>query len=303
MGSVDRRRRILVNGDELHTDQALREAVADAGFRLDAKVRVADVLRIERSGLSSQAYGFALRSHFDWVISDADTTMPEFAVEFDGPSHLAQESRARDALKDEICRQLGLPLLRIDHVVLRPFRRRTVLAVLVAAWALYRGFVEAQEAGHIPWDEIFDAHASLEPRFENGKLVIEEPYNLARPAANALYRMSRTGAIIGWRHALRHNTPDRSDDAYAWAYLSESQAILGRARVRSSSFPAFPSMDLADDLALLDLADRLQREMEGGASTRVSVDDVAVYVPASLAKFETAFDPREFPGWSFGGFG
>jgi ADP-ribose pyrophosphatase YjhB (NUDIX family) len=62
---MDRRRRILVNNAEALTDAALREAATDLGLRVDAKVRLADTVDIDRSGLSDDAYRYALRAHLD----------------------------------------------------------------------------------------------------------------------------------------------------------------------------------------------------------------------------------------------
>ncbi len=213
MGELDRRRRILVNGDEVRTERALREAVASVGYRLDAKVRVADALNIDHSGLSSAAYGYALRSHFDWVISDLGTTIPEFAVEFDGPSHDRQDVRTRDALKG---RNLPAPQLPL--------------------------------ASH------------------------------RRPNAES------NGASA----------------AYAWAYLPDESLVLGHARVRASFFPAFPDYDLADDLSLLDLADRLQRYLEGDQSVTVTQDYVAARVLRQLVERHGPIRPSDLPDWSFG---
>ena len=125
---MDRRRRLLVNEGEIRTDEALREAAEGIGFRVHAKVRLADALAVDRSGLSTEAYSYALWSHFDWVVADEKSSRPEFAVEFDGESHVEAQARRRDALKDEICARLGLPLLRIDSEAYRPRRGAPSLA-------------------------------------------------------------------------------------------------------------------------------------------------------------------------------
>jgi hypothetical protein len=297
-----RRRRILVNGDEFRTDQALREAVAEAGYRLDAKVRVADALPIDGSGLSSRQYGFAMRSHFDWVISDPETTEAELAVEFDGPSHEAEESRARDALKDAVCDRLGLPLLRIGRVVLRPFRERTILAVLVDAWSLWKGFGEAQDAGIIPLDEPYDPYMSIHPRMEGDQLILDQPFNVGRPATELLWRgLHKRGVVKAWREAKRPT--GGNVEAYAWAYLSDGGAVLGEASVRQCTYPAFLDFDLAGDFAMMALGDRLQRYLEGDKSVRTSEVALAALVPEVFAKFETRFSFRDVPGWSFGSAG
>ncbi|MDP8904039.1 MAG: DUF2726 domain-containing protein [Chloroflexota bacterium] len=301
MRDSNRRRRILVNGEEFQTDQALRDAVVAAGYRLDAKVRLADALPIDGSGLSPRQYGFAMRSHFDWVISDAETTEPEFAVEFDGPSHEAEESRARDALKDEICERLDLPLLRIGRVVLRPFRERTILAVLINAWSFYKAFAEAQDSGILPLDEPYDPYMSLDGHYEGNQLIIEQRFNIAQPAEQLLWKLRRSDEIVAWRDAKR---PTRGNiEAYAWAYLRDGGAVLGEALVRQCSFPAFLDFDLAGDLATMALGDRLQQYLEGDLSVRVSETALATRIPEPFAKLETHFSIHDMPGWSFGAAG
>ena len=52
---LDRHRRILVNRSEALTDGAPRDAASSLGLRVDAKVRIADAVDIERSGLSAEA--------------------------------------------------------------------------------------------------------------------------------------------------------------------------------------------------------------------------------------------------------
>lgn len=106
---MDRRQPLLVNEGEFRTDEALREAAAEVGYGVHTKVRIADALAIDRSGLSGEAYGYALRAHFDWVVTDLETTKPEFAVEFDGDSHQDEKVRHRDGLKDAICDRRAHP--------------------------------------------------------------------------------------------------------------------------------------------------------------------------------------------------
>ena len=76
----------LLNLPESVTDQRLREVCDDFNAKVYAKVRVADVLPIERSGIDNGHYRYALQAHFDFVVTDsADQSL--FAVEFDGSGH------------------------------------------------------------------------------------------------------------------------------------------------------------------------------------------------------------------------
>jgi hypothetical protein len=102
---IGRPRPLLVNGHEVNTDNALERAAAASGYRIAPNVRVADVLPIYGSCLSSTEYSYALRSHFDWVVTEDEERIPQFAVEFDGSSHDTHEAAARDDLKDRIATQ------------------------------------------------------------------------------------------------------------------------------------------------------------------------------------------------------
>ena len=72
-----------------------------------AKVRLADVFKIHRSGISDKEYGFALQAHFDFVITDS-INIPQFAVEFDGPLHKGQTQARLDQLKGNLTKRFKL---------------------------------------------------------------------------------------------------------------------------------------------------------------------------------------------------
>ncbi len=284
-----RLRPLLVNAGEVRTDAARREAAAALGDRVRPKVRVADVLDIERSGLSNEAYSYALRSHFDWVVYDAETNLAEFAVEFDGASHDDPAARRRDATKNEVCAALGLPLLRIDRTAYRPTARRTVIGYLVESWAAYRGFCEGQKRGDIPADEIFMPWAVLDVG-DDGQVSFRDISGYAR---RMVERLHVSGQVTEWgpTSACRGSSEGDREHAegFAWVGTPNGQLVVGHARIRAFSFPAVGDSDLAEDLALLDLADRLSRLTEG---------DQGVLVEPKTAGLP-ALGPGS--GWSWGG--
>jgi 8-oxo-dGTP pyrophosphatase MutT (NUDIX family) len=281
---------LLVNEGEFKTDAALRAAAEELGYRVSPKVRVADALAIERSGLSTEAFSYALRSHFDWVVADLQTMTPEFAVEFDGLSHDGSDAQRRDLLKDEICRHLDFPLLRIDRSGFRPAVRRTVIGYLVESWALMKGFFEAQATGQIPEDEIFMPWAVVEAVDDRGRITWRD---LAQPCRILVERLFSAGLITvpSPTYAYRGRRPEdpHHAEAYAWVVTSTGQLVIGHARIRAYSFPAVLDSELADDLAHMDLADRLARWREGDDSVLVVLEDAHL--------------PNRFPGsgWSGGG--
>lgn len=124
---MERRRKVLTNEYEEATHAALLDAAARCGARVFPKVRLADALNVESSGLTRDEYSYALKSHFDFVVERKGEPVA-FAVEFNGQSH-ERDARVivRDTLKNSICNKLGMPLLRIDAGYLRRDGRFTLL--------------------------------------------------------------------------------------------------------------------------------------------------------------------------------
>jgi hypothetical protein len=264
---MDRRRPLLVNEGEFKTDEALREAAAALGYGVHAKVRVADALSIDRSGLTDDQYGYALRSHFDWLVTDLETTVPEFAVEFDGESHDDARVKHRDGLKDAICERLGLPVLRVDRSGLRPTIRRTVIWYLVESWSIWCAFTNAQDDGIIPVDEIFEPWMVIDAVDERGNIRWRD---MAAPTRVFAQRLWESGALMdpgpSSVHRVGHQDDPDHAEAYAWVNTTDGHVVVGHARIRAYSFPAVLDFDLAEDLAHLELGGRLARWTEGDAS-------------------------------------
>lgn len=83
---MDRRKKIIVNDYEESTELALNRVAKKQNARVFSKIGVADAIDINDSGLSHEAYAYALKAHFDFVFTDA-SSMALFAVEFDEGHH------------------------------------------------------------------------------------------------------------------------------------------------------------------------------------------------------------------------
>ncbi len=142
----------ILNLHEKATDRRIRPLCEEFGASVYPKVRVADVLPIEGSGISDQDYQFCLQSHFDFVVADGEE-LPLFAVEFDGPRHQRDSTQqARDMRKNWLCNRFHLPLLRVshDHVVER--EGRAFLEYMVELHFLEKVVQAAVERGDHPPD-------------------------------------------------------------------------------------------------------------------------------------------------------
>jgi hypothetical protein len=283
-----RRRRLLVSSGEVATDRVLDDAATRLGYRVFAKVRIADALEITRSGLSNEQFRYALSAHFDFVAADHDSLVARFAVEFDGPQHhTGTRTAARDALKDAICEALDLPLLRIDGAFLKRVDHFTILGYLIEVNALAEAFYEQQQKGYIPWDEDFDYWSVIST--ENGRLV--QPFDLAAPAKRLIATMHARGEIQDWTFSHATNFfPDPETNrhvAYVWVKARDNEWIIGSGAIRAFNFPGIGAWDIAEQLAARDLHQRLLRHRAG--------EDVA----ASDRDLDELVRLTE--GWQYGG--
>jgi Protein of unknown function (DUF2726) len=283
---MDRRKRILVNQYEEATHAALRDAASRSGARVFPKVRIADALDIESSGLDRDEYSYALKAHFDFVVDPGDGPVA-FAVEFDGSKHDRDAvTIARDGLKNSICERLGMPLLRIDAGYLRKVGRFTLIGWLAEVWFLNAAFEAAQERGEIPWDEIFhysfilgmgyfdDDAKFVEVDAANPALSIEELKRrrlvLTRPYDPFI--STRARIQTWWRSGLVSNPtpevvraiePEGHAVAIALLPLPTGGSIVGTGRCRPYHFPPVPPIELAEEMAILDVAEKFRRYQRG----------------------------------------
>lgn len=266
-------RPLLVNGHEVNTDKALERAAEAAGYRIAPKVRVADVLPIAGSELSNTEDSYALRSHFDWVVTEGEERCPQFAVEFDGASHATPAAAARDAMKDKIANHFGFPLLRIDGTFLRRVHKRPLLEILVEAWGIYQGFLAAQEAGQIPWDEPWMYQSLLDVDPKTGEVKPALAMDAAGRSlvhqlhARGVCRSFQPTSLIqfGWARTVI--------ESFAMVELTDGTYVTGQSKIRSYNFQAIPAWELADDLAIENLRMNLRLWM-AGHDIAVSADDV-----------------------------
>ena len=146
----------ILNYHEEKTHILLKKVCGRYGARVFPKLRVADVFRIDRSGISDKEYSFALKSHFDFIVTDS-TNAPQFVVEFDGPQHNEPAQRSRDRIKNQLCNRFGLALLRVNAKYLTDrYRGMDLLTWAIQYWFVSKMLQGCQEQGILPHDEYFD---------------------------------------------------------------------------------------------------------------------------------------------------
>jgi hypothetical protein len=250
----------LLNYREEQTHRILSESTPNNSARLFAKVRVADVLPIENSGISDALFSYALRAHFDFVISDRES-MPLFAVEYDGPQHSTNQAVAKlDLLKNQLCDKFELPIARVtDEHILKKARGMDYLTWLTELFFVSRWLEEAQTKGHLPPDEYFDP--MIVARLPNRKARF--PLFISADARARLHRLEEDGRI-------RCGTPEyiagRDSSGYsgccALLMVDDHRYIRAETRIYVRYFGLDPS-EITDEIASLALAQTVDAYLAG----------------------------------------
>lgn len=129
----------ILNASEIRTEDVLRGALADSGYRVFARLPLSKVMQREKGQpLSKEDRKFMESSELDFVVANADS-IPEFAVEFDGPFHQIDEKQAnRDVRKNRLCDLAKLPLWRITDTELEDFDKCTILEFIIMRFLAWR---------------------------------------------------------------------------------------------------------------------------------------------------------------------
>lgn len=226
----------LLNLPESVTDQRLREVCDDFDAKVYAKVRVADVLAIEHSGIDNDHYRYALQAHFDFVVSDFDD-QPLFTIEFDGSSHSSPEVQRRDQMKNFLCDRFSLPLLRINRKYLNPeFSNWDLLRWFCTVFFVKKSWDEDVAERRIPPEDSFFDPMLVSVRTKSGMRSLE----LERHARAEFGRLFRSGSIPfhvpNW---ITANGDDRTLRAISWIKTSDHQGAFAETAMQHQNLDSW----------------------------------------------------------------
>jgi Protein of unknown function (DUF2726) len=126
----------LLSDRESRVETILLRQLAPKGYRIYPKMRLSDVVSKGRKALVQREFDYFCRAHLDFVVAKGH--WPIFAVEFDGFHHETDPRTCeRDVIKNRLCRDAGLPLLRISGPEIAQDEQSTLLDYIVqrhAAW-------------------------------------------------------------------------------------------------------------------------------------------------------------------------
>jgi len=249
----------ILNIQEEATQLRLLEVCEKYGASIFSKVRLADVLPIEGSGISDSEYRFALQSHLDFLVTDHEHT-PLFAVEFDGPLHVDPEQKQRDQNKNWLCERFELPLLRINlNYLNKSYRGMDLLSWFVEAWFAWVWFEKARESGEVPADYIFTPQMMVSI-LGNDK---QFPLWLSAPIRNRIRTLCFSGKIVDFAPSMAiGRSKDGTYRAISYIRISYEHGIIVDTAMRSQSFPVSQA-DALEELVSFLLYERLLDALNG----------------------------------------
>ena len=252
----------LLNYSEDKTFRELGGVAERHGLSVYPKVRIADVLPIENSGIDSELYRYALQAHFDFVVA-GDDHIPIFAVEFDGPSHQDPVQAKRDRKKNDLCKRFSFPILRTNlNYISRKYRELTILAWIIDVYHLEVAFDEAQVQGIVPYDEPFDPFFIFSDGSRPGKRF---PYWISLDANLAIRKLHKEGKLL-YPSSSGLIGRDKNDviRGIEFVEVTETHGLFVTSAMRPQDFPILFS-DLLGELLLIFLFEEVERFLAGTA--------------------------------------
>ena len=234
--------RTFRNHSEDRIQRQIRVAIERHGAELHEKVRVADIIEVEK--LDTHRLGtFALQSHFDFVLVDQDQKAV-VAIEFDGPGHT---NPLNDERKNSICRQADLPLIRIyGFEEVREVNAMTLTRYLVELVFFGRTFLKMQADGHIPLDEPFTLSAFLR---DDAKHIFDSEFDFICNGRSKVTKALRHHSLMDSAHphlTVSHLILESpNDQLHAFVSVNSTKGpIIGTATLKLS----LPSPGFLSDL-------------------------------------------------------
>ena len=118
--------------------QRLSDYLADSEYHICPKVRVWDIIYIEKKrwhrlwnfiGRPYEVSGKLDRSHIDFALIDKKTSLIKYAIELDDLSHDSPQAKYHDKVKNEAFKTVKIPILRFKeaHVTKKELEEKIIL--------------------------------------------------------------------------------------------------------------------------------------------------------------------------------
>ena len=247
------------------SEERLLDILEDlGGYSVFTKVRLTDVIDDRDYPWNDAQREFMRKAHLDFVLTEpTGLRRVVAAIELDGPYHSGPNQRHRDDLKNQICREAGLPLFRFAHPGLDESTNMDWLAHVLECWKWDLRNQKEGSSERYPMCSFIAANKLCYLREEHGRHLA------VRERKRGFYECPKCGTVVA-HAAVTVATSDSTADGVG--------DILTTALPLSENMIMWLALDLAEYQALkkLGLAHRCGMvAIPGDGSPSKFIGDVA----------------------------
>jgi hypothetical protein len=230
------KKRKLLTASEARVDSILRRRLWALGYRIQAKVRLSDVIDKEPDEwLDETEFQYLSKAHFDFLVVN-DAADPIVVVEFDGQHHVDPEQVVRDVLKNRLCMKADVPLLRIRAPEMAEHDETTVLEHMLQRFVAWHREKDRIKKRREEWAAFLDPNRPEQTDFSAIPRIEFNERHPFRATVRIKSRLLRCHGIadISTPPALRANASMICDVNYAGSGPDENSEEFFRVTMRAS---------------------------------------------------------------------
>lgn len=234
------------------------ETFERAGCLVQPDVKLSEIVQRRPPGITGHQWSTATRARFDFVVCDAGTYAPLFAVAFADPTRRTPEARRSDRMTDAVCEAVGLELLRIESSALRPDPHgRRIVAYVIDARAFADAAPDQEHTAGLAPDEPL-SYRDIIGRLPDGRSgFVNDLSAVARAAAVDAYASRQLADPI--IRGLRVSWKNGPAEGWGWLEVRDGLCIFERTRIWQRRFSCgIAASRLAEDLAAAAVGERLR---------------------------------------------
>lgn len=254
-------RKPILNSRERIAYDRLIEVCQKHSATIWAQIRLLDAIGANQNTMNRLDYDFCMQAHLDFLVVDIADLNPLFAVEFDGPTHKEAIQVRRDDIKNRVCREHALSLLRItDKHIKTKYRSFDALSYLVSYWFISRDIERAGEADPQIRDQYFDPEDMF---VDPGKPFEIFPYQLDWDAARKLDRARHRKVIESFTFWYGQDKVGRQK-VIAYAHLPNGRVVYRYSLMWQNGFGmVIDQRNFLKQVATVNLAESIDRYQAG----------------------------------------